>query len=308
MASDIDRMDWSLIRAFLAVADTGSLSAAARRLGTSQPTLGRQIRQIELSLDLPLFLRRPRGLDLTDSGAALLPHARRMAEAMNAFALTAAGQTEDLRGTVRLTASTVVAQYVLPPIIADIRRAEPLIQIELVASDSSDNLLFREADIAVRMYRSTQLDIITRHLGDLRLGVFATRGYLDRRGWPRQATDLMDHDLIGYDRNDLILRHMRALGWPATREMFAIRCDSQTTYMALLQAGCGIGFAQVGIMGNVPDMVELDLGLDLPHLPVWLAAPQAMRNTPRIARVWDLLTDGLAPRLAPRQATGRTSG
>lgn len=308
MASDIDRMDWSLIRAFLAVADTGSLSAAARRLGTSQPTLGRQIRQIELSLDLPLFLRRPRGLDLTDSGAALLPHARRMAEAMNAFALTAAGQTEDLRGTVRLTASTVVAQYVLPPIIADIRRAEPLIQIELVASDSSDNLLFREADIAVRMYRSTQLDIITRHLGDLRLGVFATRGYLDRRGWPRQATDLMDHDLIGYDRNDLILRHMRALGWPATREMFAIRCDSQTTYMALLQAGCGIGFAQVGIMGSVPDMVELDLGLDLPHLPVWLAAPQAMRNTPRIARVWDLLTDGLAPRLAPRQATGRTSG
>lgn len=308
MASDIDRMDWSLIRAFLAVADTGSLSAAARRLGTSQPTLGRQIRQIELSLDLPLFLRRPRGLDLTESGAALLPHARRMAEAMNAFALTAAGQTEDLRGTVRLTASTVVAQYVLPPIIADIRRAEPLIQIELVASDSSDNLLFREADIAVRMYRSTQLDIITRHLGDLRLGVFATRGYLDRRGWPRQATDLMDHDLIGYDRNDLILRHMRALGWPATREMFAIRCDSQTTYMALLQAGCGIGFAQVGIMGSVPDMVELDLGLDLPHLPVWLAAPQAMRNTPRIARVWDLLTDGLAPRLAPRQATGRTSG
>ena len=227
---------------------------------------------------------------------------------MNAFALTAAGQTEDLRGTVRLTASTVVAQYVLPPIIADIRRAEPLIQIELVASDSSDNLLFREADIAVRMYRSTQLDIITRHLGDLRLGVFATRGYLDRRGWPRQATDLMDHDLIGYDRNDLILRHMRALGWPATREMFAIRCDSQTTYMALLQAGCGIGFAQVGIMGNVPDMVELDLGLDLPHLPVWLAAPQAMRNTPRIARAWDLLTDGLAPRLAPSQATDRASG
>ncbi|MDX5381675.1 MAG: LysR family transcriptional regulator [Rhodobacterales bacterium] len=308
MASDIDRLDWSLIRAFLAVADTGSLSAAARRLGTSQPTLGRQIRQIELSLDLPLFLRRPRGLDLTESGAALLPHARRMGEAMNAFALTAAGQTEDLRGTVRLTASTVVAQYVLPPIIADIRRAEPLIQIELVASDSSDNLLFREADIAVRMYRSTQLDIITRHLGDLRLGVFATRGYLDRRGWPRQATDLMDHDLIGYDRNDLILRHMRALGWPATREMFAIRCDSQTTYMALLQAGCGIGFAQVGIMGNVPDMVELDLGLDLPHLPVWLAAPQAMRNTPRIARAWDLLTDGLAPRLAPRQATDRASG
>lgn len=303
MANVIDTLDWSLVPAFLAVAETGSLSAAARKLGTSQPTLGRQIRQIETSLDLTLFARRPRGLDLTDSGAALLPHARQMAEAMTALALTAAGQTADVRGTVRLTASAVVAHYALPPIIAHIRRAEPLIQIELVASDSSDNLLFREADIAVRMYRSTQLDIITRHLGDLRLGVFASRTYLERRGWPRQATDLLDHDLIGYDRNDLILRHMRALGWPATREMFAIRCDSQTTYMALIQAGCGIGFAQVGIMGKDPEMVELQLGLDLPHLPVWLAAPQAMRNTPRIARVWNLLADGLAPQLSQGRAS-----
>ncbi len=303
MANVIDMLDWSLVPAFLAVAETGSLSAAARKLGTSQPTLGRQIRQIETSLDLTLFARRPRGLDLTDSGAALLPHARQMAEAMTALALTAAGQTADVRGTVRLTASAVVAHYALPPIIAHIRRAEPLIQIELVASDSSDNLLFREADIAVRMYRSTQLDIITRHLGDLRLGVFASRTYLERRGWPRQATDLLDHDLIGYDRNDLILRHMRALGWPATREMFAIRCDSQTTYMALIQAGCGIGFAQVGIMGKDPEMVELQLGLDLPHLPVWLAAPQAMRNTPRIARVWNLLADGLAPQLSQGRAS-----
>ncbi|HSG56605.1 MAG TPA: LysR family transcriptional regulator [Paracoccaceae bacterium] len=303
MANVIDMLDWSLVPAFLAVAETGSLSAAARKLGTSQPTLGRQIRQIETSLDLTLFARRPRGLDLTDSGAALLPHARQMAEAMTALALTAAGQTADVRGTVRLTASAVVAHYALPPIIAHIRRAEPLIQIELVASDSSDNLLFREADIAVRMYRSTQLDIITRHLGDLRLGVFASRTYLERRGWPRQAKDLLDHDLIGYDRNDLILRHMRALGWPATREMFAIRCDSQTTYMALIQAGCGIGFAQVGIMGKDPEMVELQLGLDLPHLPVWLAAPQAMRNTPRIARVWNLLADGLAPQLSQGRAS-----
>lgn len=303
MANVIDTLDWSLVPAFLAVAETGSLSAAARKLGTSQPTLGRQIRQIETSLDLTLFARRPRGLDLTDSGAALLPHARQMAEAMTALALTAAGQTADVRGTVRLTASAVVAHYALPPIIAHIRRAEPLIQIELVASDSSDNLLFREADIAVRMYRSTQLDIITRHLGDLRLGVFASRTYLERRGWPRQAKDLLDHDLIGYDRNDLILRHMRALGWPATREMFAIRCDSQTTYMALIQAGCGIGFAQVGIMGKDPEMVELQLGLDLPHLPVWLAAPQAMRNTPRIARVWNLLADGLAPQLSQGRAS-----
>ncbi|OZB17875.1 MAG: LysR family transcriptional regulator [Rhodobacterales bacterium 34-62-10] len=295
MAKTIDALDWSLIPAFLAVADTGSLSAAARRLGTSQPTVGRQIRQIEGALALDLFVRQPRGLQLTEGAEALLPHARQMADAMNALILTAAGRTEDLRGTVRVTASAVVAHHILPPIIAQIRQAEPLIQIELVASDSSDNLLFREADIAVRMYRSTQLDIVTRHLGDLRLGVFAARAYLDRRGWPKGAADLLDHDLIGYDRNDLILRHMRDLGWPATREMFTVRCDSQTAYVELIRAGCGIGFVQAGLM---QDMVELDLGLDLPHLPVWLAAPQAMRKTPRITRVWDLLTQHLSPQLS----------
>lgn len=299
MDNTLHTLDWSLVRAFLAVADSGSLSAAARALGASQPTLGRQIRQIEDGLGVTLFTRQPRGLRLTETGAALLPHARRMEDAMRDIALTAAGRDEALSGTVRLTASTVVAHHILPAIIADIRQAEPLIQIELVASDSSENLLYREADIAVRMYRSTQLDIVTHHLGDLRLGVFAARRYLDRRGWPRDTADLMAHDLIGYDRNELILHHMRTLGWPATQETFATRCDNQTAYMELIRAGCGIGFAQAGLMEGDPEVVELDLPLDLPRLPVWLAAPQAMRTTPRIRRVWDLLAAGLTPLLRP---------
>lgn len=299
MAIIPDTLDWSLIRAFLGVAETGSLSAAARRIGTSQPTLGRQIRQLEKNLDLALFTRQPRGLALTEAGLALLPQARRMADALRAIALTAAGRNDALQGTVRLTASTVVAQTLLPPIIAQIRQAEPQIQIELVASDSSDNLLYREADIALRMYRSTQLDIVTRHLGDLRLGVFAAPSYLERCGTPENIEGLLQHDLIGYDCNDLILRHMRSLGWPATREMFAVRCDSQTAYLELIRAGCGIGFTQANLMVDSPDMVELELGLELPRLPLWLAAPQVMRSTPRIKRIWDLLAEGLSPRLIP---------
>ncbi|MGR3507223.1 MAG: LysR family transcriptional regulator [Paracoccaceae bacterium] len=299
MATIPDTLDWSLIRAFLGVAETGSLSAAARRIGTSQPTLGRQIRQLEKNLDLALFTRQPRGLALTEAGLALLPQARRMADALRAIALTAAGRNDALQGTVRLTASTVVAQTLLPPIIAQIRQAEPQIQIELVASDSSDNLLYREADIALRMYRSTQLDIVTRHLGDLRLGVFAAPSYLERCGTPENIEGLLQHDLIGYDCNDLILRYMRSLGWPATREMFAVRCDSQTAYLELIRAGCGIGFTQANLMVDSPDMVELELGLELPRLPLWLAAPQVMRSTPQIKRIWDLLAEGLSPRLIP---------
>ncbi|MFD1509839.1 LysR family transcriptional regulator [Lacimonas salitolerans] len=288
-----DTLDWSLIPAFLAVADTGSLSAAARRLGTSQPTIGRQIKQLEDQVATPLFTRHPRGLVLSPAGRALLPAAHDMQTAARALSLTAAGQDQTLRGTVRLTASKIVAHYILPPIIAQIRRAEPQIAIDLVPSDSAENLLFREADIALRMFRSTQLDIVTRHLGDLPVAVFAARRYLDRHGRPETPEQMLTHSLIGYDRSDLILRGMRDLGYPATREWFAIRCDDQPTYFELVRAGCGLGFGQRHLIDRDPELEVIDLNLPIPGLPLWLAAPQATRHTPRIARIWDLLTRAL---------------
>lgn len=286
--------NWSLVQSFLAVAETGSLSAAARRLGLSQPTLGRQVRELERALGAALFDRHARGLRPSETGAALVPLARQMAEAMNAIALTAGGRSQQISGTVRITASVFAAHYLLPPILARIRRREPAIQLELVATDSSDNLLFREADIAVRMYRPTQLDIVARQVASADLGVFAARSYLDRAGRPGDPGELLDHDLVGYDRNDLILREMRDRGWPVTRESFAVRCDNQATYWELVRSGCGIGFSQRGVALGDPAVEELDFGLDIPALPVWLAAHEAMRSTPRIGRVWDLLAQELA--------------
>jgi len=154
MDKHLASLDWSLIQSFLAVAEEGSLSAAARRLGASQPTLGRQIQQIETQPGLSLFHRQPRGLKLTPVGETLLEPAKTMQLAMGQIALTAAGQEQDIKGTVRITASIFVAQNFLPQI-----------SIDLVASDTSENLLFREADIALRMYRPEQLDVVTRHLG-----------------------------------------------------------------------------------------------------------------------------------------------
>lgn len=285
--------DWSLIESFLAVAETGSLSGAARLLGRSQPTLGRHIQILETALDAHLFDRHARGLKISTTGKQIMPMARQMREAMHALTLTAAGQAQDLAGTVRITASVFASHHLLPPILADIRAAEPSIQLELLPSDSSENLLFREADIAVRMYRATQLDIVTSHVVDLELGVFAAHSYLARRGRPDTAEDLLNHDLVGYDRNDLILRTMRQMGWPASREMFAVRCDNQATYWELVRAGCGIGFSQKTVGQADPLVEELDLGLALDPLPVWLAAHEALRHTPRLRRVWDLLQTGL---------------
>ncbi|MCC5974452.1 MAG: LysR family transcriptional regulator, partial [Rubellimicrobium sp.] len=189
-------LDWTLLKAFLAVAETGSLSAAARRLGASQPTLGRQIRALEAELGTELFHRQPRGLALTETGTALLAPARAMGEAAGRIALAAAGQDAQLEGTVRITASLAFSVYHLPAILARIRAAEPGIGIELVPSDATTNLLYREADIALRMYRPTQLDLVTRHIADLPLALIASCDYLDRRGLPKVPEDLLAHDVI----------------------------------------------------------------------------------------------------------------
>ncbi|MGH1453944.1 MAG: LysR family transcriptional regulator [Paracoccaceae bacterium] len=295
MTDALRSLNWSLIQAFLAVAEEGSLSQAATRLGASQPTLGRHIQQIEQALGVPLFTRQPRGLSLTETGAELLPHAQAMRAAMHQMTLTAAGHQHDLNGPVRVTASHVVALHLLPPIIAKLRAAEPGIVIDLDPSDETGNLLFREADIAVRMYRPTQLELVARHLGDIRLTAFAAHDYLNRRGWPETVQDLRQHDLVGYDRSDLILRAMQQGGIPARRDWFTTRCDDQVTYLELVRAGCGIGFGQAQMIARDPQVAEIPLGVDIPALPVWLTAPQAMRSTPRIRHVWDALASGLAP-------------
>lgn len=293
-----DPLDWSLIRSLLAVAEAGSLSAAARDLGLSQPTLGRQVQAAEAALGVAIFRRHPRGLELTEAGAALLEPAREMKVAAAKLSLLAAGRETRLSGTVRISASMVTAHYTLPPILARLRADEPEIEIELHASDASDNLLWREADIAVRMYRPDQPDLIARHLGNSRLGVFAAQGYLDRRGVPKTVEDMMRHDWVGLDRADLMLVGFRQLGQPVDRHFFRTRCDDQAANWALVRAGAGLGITQVAVARAAPGMVQVVPDLPLPALPVWLTAAEALRHTPRLRRVWDALAEGLGPVVA----------
>ena len=286
----MDNPDWTLYRSFLTVAECGSLSAAARKVALSQPTVGRHIADLEDALGTALFTRFARGLNLTDAGTAMLPAARQMRDAAAVLTLIAAGRGQSLSGTVRLTASRVVSHYLLPPILADLRAQEPGIEIELVPSDSTENLLFREADIALRMYRPTQLDVVTRHLGDLPTAIYAAKSYLDRHGRPQSAADLLAMDFVGFDRSDLILRLMASLGIQRRREDFPLRCDDQVVYWALVKAGCGIGATQCPIGDADPDVERIAPFIRLPTLPVWLTAPEALRQNPRIRRVLDHLS------------------
>jgi DNA-binding transcriptional LysR family regulator len=285
----MDMPDWTLIRSFLAVAEAGSLSGAARVTGISQPTLGRHIQAIEASLQVPLFTRIAQGLALTEAGQALLAPARAMQAAAADLALTARGHATGIEGTVRITASRVVSHYVLPPVLSRLRAEEPGIQIDLVPSDTTENLLFGEADIALRMYRPTQADLVARQIGELPLGLYAAKAYLDRRGRPASVEDLMQMDFVGQDRMDQIIRVMNMLGMDVPRSFFPVRCDDPLTYVELVRAGCGLGGILRRLGDADPELERIGVIPDLPSLPVWLTAAPRLRQSPRLRRVWDAL-------------------
>lgn len=282
-------MDWDLIRTFLAVAESGTLAAAADRLGVSQPTLGRHIDTLEAETGLVLFSRGRHGMQLTEAGLSLVDEAKAMRAEADRFALKAAGRSQIVSGPVRITASEVVSNYVLPPIIAEFCDAEPGIEVELVPSNSVENLLSRDADIAVRMLRPTQNDLIARKAGEMGMGVYAHRRYLDRHGEPTDVDSLFRHRMIGMDRSTLILDGMASLGIPASRNQFAVRTDHQIVYWELIRAGAGIGFAAHILAAQDPDVRRLFFDIEIPALPIWLASHQELKTSHRIRLMMDFL-------------------
>ena len=294
MALPKEDIDWTYIRSFLAVAETGSLTAAARKLRLSQPTLGRHIKAAEQALGTTLFARTTTGLKLTETGNTLVGPAQEMAAASARLETFAAGRDERLYGTVRITASVVVSHFLLPSIVAELRLLEPDIEVELIPSDTSENLLFREADIAIRMYQPTQLDIVTRKIVDQPVALYGARQMVARRGQPKNLEDLSTFPFVGFDRSDLIIRHMRQLGFDIDKHFFGVRCDDQAAYWQLVCAGCGVGAMQVSIGEPEPRVVPLDIQPDLPPLPIWLATHEALYRNKRTKRVWDHLADALS--------------
>lgn len=291
-------MDWTLVQAFVAVADHGSLSGGARALKSSQPTMSRHIAALEQQLGVQLFDRTGHGLELTPAGTDLLAHAHTMQEAAGRFSLTAGGRAEAIAGPVRITASEIVSSFVMPDVLVALRRAEPEIDIELVPSDRSENLLQREADIAVRMYRPTQADVITRKVGDLKLGVFAADSYLAERGKPESFEDIAAHDMIGYDKSDQMIDGFKQAGFPVDRNFFSFRCDDQVVCWQMVVAGYGIGFNQLSIGQNTPGITRLLPEIPLPSLPVWLTAHPELKTSRRVRRVYDFLAAALAEAFA----------
>ena len=297
MAHDLERFNWALVKSFLAVLDAGSLMAAARRTGNQQPTLSRHLSELEAQLGTPLFERTGRGVSALPAALAIADAARQMQQGAETLARTLAGRRDQTTGTVRITTSMVAATYLLPPVLAELHRQEPGIQLELVASNQLTNLLRREADIAVRMLRPEQSSLVARKLGKVGIGAYAHERYLERAGTPREPAELARHTLIGYATDDLIERGFAALGLPLKRNSFAIRTDDQVAYGMLVAQGAGIGFVAHYNAPHWPGVRRVLPQLPIPPLPCWLAVHREIRSSKVVRTVYDFLADALPRRL-----------
>lgn len=299
------KLSWELYRSFLAVLRAGSLSGAARELGVAQPTLGRHVAALEAALGQVLFTRTQTGFLATEAARALQPYAEAMESTAAALLRVAESKgAGGLQGTVRITASKVICVEVLPAVLARLRAAHPALKLELVASDQVQDLLHREADIAVRMVRPAQSQLIARRVGTIALGLHASRDYLARAGVPTSLADLQTHSLIGPDKETAYLRSVGQAMAGLSRESFALRCDDHLGQLALIRAGAGVGICQVPIAARDPNLVRLFAEqLTLP-LETWLSMHEDLRHTPRYRVCFDALVEALTAYAAPVASFG----
>jgi DNA-binding transcriptional LysR family regulator len=288
------KFDWNRARAFLVTAEEGSLSAAARALGMTQPTLGRQVTALEKELDVVLFERVGLGLILTPSGLELVEHVRAMGDAASRVSLTASGQSQSIKGNVCITASEVYAVFILPPIIKKLRQLEPKISIEIIATNTTSDLRRREADIAIRNFRPTQPELIAKKIKDVSARLYATPEYLKQIGEPKQPVDLSRADFISFDSTDELMNGLNAIGLNLQKQNFPLLTEHFIAHWELVKQGLGIGIMPEEIGDAEPLLARVLPTLKPIEFPIWLTAHRELNTSRRIRMVFDLLASELS--------------
>lgn len=302
--SDQPEVSWNWLRSLVAVVNSGSLSAAARATKATQPTIGRHIRALEKQLGETLFDRRPDGLVPTARGTEIYERAAAVDEAITGLTSSIGSRSPAVSGVVRITSSLNFTVELLPALVTELLRENPQLQIELIPSDEVRNLLRREADLAVRLARPTQPEVIASKVGEVTLGLYAHRDYLARRGTPRTASQFSKHDLIGYQDAAATVARLAEIGLQIDPAQVRICSENLLTLVAILRAGCGIGACDVWLANRHPELRRVMPRVDVATWPVWIAAHDDLHRSRRFRLVFDYLSDRLRETLGSVRRQG----
>jgi len=285
--------DWNQARAFLATVEEGSLSAAARKLGLTQPTLGRHVAALESDLDIVLFEHVGRSLILTPSGLELVDHVKAMFDAAARVSLTASGQSQAVEGKVRITAADVMSAHILPAALLQLREIAPLLEIEVVATNDIRDLQLREADIAIRHVQPDQPNLIAKLIGEGTARFYASKTYLEKHGRPASKSDLCKHDFIGFGDNEILISRLNELGLSLAPENFRVGSASGLVAWEMGRSGLGIVITTEKVGEACDDMEHILPDMEPMLFPIWLTVHKEIHTSRRIRVVYDLLSDYL---------------
>ena len=285
--------DWNQVRAFWATVEEGSLSAAARALGLTQPTLGRQVAGLEAALGVTLFERIGKTLVLTGPGLELLEQTRAMGAAASRISLTATGQSQTIAGHVRLSVGDSFAAYILPPIMARLAQVAPGIIAEVVVSNALSDLRRREADIAIRHVRPTEPDLIARLIRTDHAHLYAAPAYIRRHGLPASCADIGEAHFVGVDRSPAMIEYLAGHGLSLTPRNFRFYCENTVVGWEMVKQGLAIGVMSEDIAGRTEGITRILPDFTPIPVPVWLVTHRELHTSARIRLVYDLLAEEL---------------
>ncbi len=287
------QFDWNQVRAFLVTAEEGSLSAAARALNLTQPTLSRQVAALEEALGVTLFERVGRGLVLTETGITLLEHVKEMGAAAGRVSLAASGRAEAIEGMVTITATDLVSAYLLPPVLKTLSRTAPGIRIDIVAANDIRDLQRREADIALRNAEPTQPDLIARRLRDTQANFYAMPEYFAAHGRPTNLAELQEAVWVGYGTAEQMVQALATFGMDMRPDRFRYTCENSVVVWEMIRAGLGVGILTEDMRARCPEAEQVLQDFPPVPVPLWLITHRELRTSRRIRVVFNALATAL---------------
>lgn len=284
--------DWSDIAVFLAVLDAGSLVAAAEQLALSQPTVGRRLAALEERLGVQLFARSGRRLVPTEVAHRIEESARKMSQEMHAIRRGVAGSAKGLFGQVTVSANEGTGTEWLIPVLASLQHKYPDIRVELKIESRAADLVQREADIALRMGRPSQLELIVRKLATVGFGFYASKAWLENNG---DVNDLQDLQGVSWVRGAFSAGHKDALGTffeeHALKPTIAVSTNSPTAQLLAVRAGMGVGVLSHRWASRVPELQRILPDFEAVDIDLWLVTHEDLRYSARIRAVADHIAE-----------------